>query len=115
MNELVDGLKVSKSSVSVATRFLIESGLIQRLSLPGKRRDYYSVADNVWQTVMRQRMSQMIAFRKLAEQGLQMLADQPAERRKRLQEMRDFYAFFEEELPGLLECWEAERSEAGKE
>lgn len=109
MDDLVDGLGISKSSVSVATRFLIESGLVQRLSLPGERRDYYCVAENVWTTLMRQRMSQLVAFRKLAEQGLQMLADQPAERRKRLREMRDLYAFFEEEIPDLLDRWEAKR------
>ena len=48
----------------------------------------------------------------LAEQGLELLADEPAERRERLQEMRDFYAFFEEELPVLLDRWEAERKES---
>lgn len=115
MNDLVDGLHISKSSVSVATRFLIESGLVQRISLPGERRDYYCVVEGVWLTLMRQRMSQLVALRKLAEHGLEMLADQPAERRNRLREMRDFYAFFEEELPDLLDRWEARRSRAGKE
>jgi len=115
MDDLVDGLQISKSSVSVATRFLIESGLIQRLSLPGERRDYYRVVEGVWLTFMHQRMSQLVALRKLAEEGLKMLADQPAERRNRLREMRDFYAFFEEELPDILDRWEAQRSEAAKE
>ncbi|MDX1687543.1 MAG: MarR family transcriptional regulator [Candidatus Promineifilaceae bacterium] len=115
MDDVVEGLKVSKSSVSVATRFLIESGLVQRLSLPGERRDYYCVVEGVWQTFMRQQMNQVKAFRKLAEQGLKMLADQPAERRNRLREMRDFYAFFEEEIPALLDRWEMVKSEAEKD
>lgn len=114
MDDLVDGLKVSKSSVSVATRSLIESGLVQRLSLPGERRDYYCVVEGVWSTLMHQRLSQLAALRELAEQGLEMLADQPAERRNRLREMRDFNAFFEEELPDLLDRWEAQRSKAGR-
>lgn len=115
MNDLVDKLQVSKSSVSTATRFLIQVGLIQRLSLPGERRDYYRVAEGVWQNSMRQRKDQIIAFRKLAEQGLELLADQPAERRRRLQEMGDFYAFFEREFPALLERWEAERRQDEKD
>lgn len=115
MNDLVDGLHISKSSVSVATRFLIEVGLIQRISVPGERRDYYCIVEDVWHTMMQQRMSQLVAFRKLAEQGLDMLADQPVERRKRLCEMRDFYAFWEKEIPVLLDRWQAGESEVAKE
>ncbi|HSM58592.1 MAG TPA: MarR family transcriptional regulator [Candidatus Sulfomarinibacteraceae bacterium] len=109
MDDIVDGLQVSKSSVSTATRQLIQVGLVQRLSLPGERRDYYRVVEDVWRTIMRERASQITAFRELAEQGLALLDDQPAERRRRLQGMRDFYAFFEREMPALLERWEAEQ------
>ncbi len=110
MNDLVDGLQVSKSSVSTAARYLMQIGLIQRFSLPGERRDYYRVTEGVWQNTMHQQNSQVIQFRKLAEQGLALLADQPAERQNRLQEMRDFYAFVEKEYPILLDRWKAERS-----
>lgn len=112
MDDVAEGLQVSKSSVSTATRLLIQVGLIERLSLPGERRDYYCVSEGVWQTIMRERETQVTAFRRLAEQGLDLLVDEPAERRERLQEMRDFYAFFEEELPVLLDRWEAERKES---
>lgn len=108
MDDVADGLQVSKSSVSTATRLLIQVGLIQRLSLPGERRDYYRVAEGVWRTIMREREAQITSIRRLAEKGLELLADEPAERRKRLREMRDFYAFFEKELPALLDRWEAE-------
>jgi len=109
MNDLVDGLQVSKSSVSTAARYLLQIGLVQRFSLPGERRDYYRVTEGVWQSNMRQQKNQVVGFRKLAEQGLAILADQSPDRRSRLQEMRDFYAFFEKEFPLLLERWEMER------
>ena len=110
MNDLVDGLQISKSSVSVATRLLVEIGLVQRLSLPGERRDYYRVVEGVWPAMMHQRKKQLTEFRQLAEQGLEMLAGEPAARQHRLREMRDFYAFIEKEFPRLLERWEAERA-----
>ncbi|MCL4869882.1 MAG: MarR family transcriptional regulator [Anaerolineae bacterium] len=115
MNALVDALQISKSSVSAATQFLIRHDLIQRISLPGERPDYYRVTEGVWPNMMHQQINQMILLRKLAEQGLDLLADQPVVRRERLQEMDDFYAFFEKELPLLIERWKVERSNGLKE
>ena len=109
MTELVDGLQISKSSISTATRYLMQVGLIQRFSLPGIRQDYYRIAEGVWQNSMNQQQEQVTILRKLAEQGINLLVDQPAERLNRLQEMRDFYTFLEREFPLLLDRWQAER------
>lgn len=111
MDNIADGLQVSKSSVSTATRHLIQLGMIQRLSLPGERRDYYRVMQGGWEKMMRQAESRIEAFRRLAEVGLALLDDQPPEQQERLQEMRDFYAFFEREFPLLLERWAAEQDQ----
>ena len=114
MPDLVDALQASKSSISTSTRLLIQGNLVQRISLPGKRRDYYQIQDNVWITAMNQRNQFVTAFRELAERGLLLLADEPEERQVRLKQMRDFYAFFEREMPKLLEKWDAEQKEKGK-
>lgn len=109
MDDLVEGLQVSKSSVSTATRTLIQMGLIQRISLPGERRDYYRVTDGVWENAFRDRFGQVAEFRKLAERGLALLTDKPAEQRERLEEMRDLYAFIEQAVPRLLVEWEEQQ------
>ena len=41
MPDLVEVLQASKSSVSTMTRHLIQFGMIERVSLPGERRDFY--------------------------------------------------------------------------
>ena len=41
--------------------------------------------------------------------GLLLFADQPPEQALRLRELRDLYAFFEAELPALLERWRNQR------
>ncbi|MFW6184056.1 MAG: GbsR/MarR family transcriptional regulator [Chloroflexota bacterium] len=110
MDEIAEGLQVSKSSVSTATRDLIRLGMVQRLSLPGERRDYYRVMQGAWETMMRQGQSQIESLRQLAEEGLALLDDQPPQLQERLQEMHDFYAFFEREFPLLLERWVAEQN-----
>lgn len=111
MNDLVDALQMSKSSVSTASRTLIQIGLVQRISRPGERRDYYQIQEGVWHNLMQARQSQIVQLRQLAERGLQLLDNQPPEKKRRLQEMHDLYAFFEKEMPLLLERWQALRRE----
>ena len=107
MNDLVNALQVSKSSVSTATRILIQVGLAERISLPGERRDYYRLTADVWNKSIENRMIQVTALRELAGRGLSLLAETPSARRHRLQEMHDLYAFFEQEMPLLLARWRA--------
>ncbi len=109
MNDLVEALNVSKSSVSTATQSLIQIGFVRRISVPGERRDYYHMVEGVWKNTMRARNQKIAEFRKLADRGLELLADQPVKQQERLQEMRDLYAFFEREFPLILERWADEQ------
>jgi DNA-binding MarR family transcriptional regulator len=43
LDEIAESLGVSKASVSTDTRRLAQAGLIERLSRPGERRDYYQI------------------------------------------------------------------------
>lgn len=111
MNELVDALLASKASISNTTRLLIQIGLIERLSLPGHRRDYFRIKPNAWYQLMKEEGAKLTAIRKLADRGLALLADEDDDFKGRLQEMRDMYAFFEVEWPALLNHWEQAQSE----
>ena len=111
MTDLVDGLQVSKSSVSTATRNLIQLGLIERISLPGIRQDYYRILDGLWKTAFKQQQVQVTAMLKLAEQGLELLADSPEEQQQRLREMHDLYTFIDEEIPRILDRWEEKQQQ----
>lgn len=106
INDLVDALLVSKASISNTTRLLIQLGLIERMSLRGHRRDYFRIKPNAWQQLVKEELLKLSAIRKLADRGLELLKDEPPEFRARLREMRDLYAFFERELPPILERWE---------
>lgn len=111
MNELAGALHASKGSISTMTRLLTQYGLIERVALPHQRRDYVQVRPGIWTDALHQRMLATAAFRQLAERGLTLLADPDASRGERLREMRDIYAFFERELPLLIERWQRERTE----
>lgn len=106
---LVEVLQASKGSISTMTRLLLQLGLIERVSLPGDRRDYFQIKPHAWSQMMKQRMVQIIELRKLADRGLDLLESTSPRMQKRLQEMRDFHAFWERELPLLDERWEQEQ------
>jgi hypothetical protein len=52
-----------------------------------------------------------VAWRQVADEGIELLRDRPPESRQRIQEVRDVYAFMERELPAMLERFMAEGRE----
>ena len=107
--ELTEVLQASKGSISTMTRLLMQIGFIEKISLPGKRRDYFRIKPNAWSQITKQRISQIKAFRKLAEKGLTLLKDAAPQEQQRLVEMYDIHAFWERELPLLDDRWEKQQ------
>ena len=110
MHDLTAALQSSKSSISAGTRMLIRMGIIERVSLPGQRRDHYRIMPDTWSRVLEEKAQQFTAFRRLAEKGLSLLEGASPARRQRLEEMRDLYTFMEREYPLMLSHWRAHRS-----
>ena len=109
--ELAEMLQASKGSISTMTRLLMQIGLIERVSISGDRRDYFQIKPHAWAHMTKQRMTQITAFRDLAERGLKLLSDEPPKLTSRLQEMYDIHAFLERELPLLDERWAQEQAQ----
>lgn len=109
--ELAEVLKASRGSISSSTRSLIQMGLIQRWSRPGERRDYFRVKPGAWHELMGRELEALASFRKMAERGLSLMGTGAPEARVGLEEMRDFYAYWEREMPAVLERWERETEE----
>ncbi len=107
--ELAEALMASKGSISTMTRLLIRIGLIERISLPGQRRDYFRIKIGASHQLLKDSLDQTKAFRKLMERGLELTKGNARVKRQWLEEMRDMYAFFEREFPALVERWEQER------
>jgi len=108
-DQLTEALMASKGSISTTTRLLIQIGLIERISLPGVRHDYFRIRPGAAQHLLKQKAELIAKFRQLAERGLELLEDKASLTRQGLEEMRDMYAFFEREFPALLERWEQEQ------
>ena len=107
--ELAEALQASRGSISSATRTLITLGLVQRRTKPGERRDYFRMKPDAWNELMRHEMESLARFRRMAERGLELASSDSLEAQRNLEEMREFYIYWEKELPALLERWEEDR------
>ena len=108
-SELAEALLASKGSISTTTRLLIRIGLIERISLPGQRCDYFRIKPGAPHQLFKDSLDQTTAFRQLMERGLELTEGKAHVNRRWLEEMRDMYAFFEREFPALVARWEQVR------
>ncbi len=108
-DQLAQVLQASKGSISSSTRLLVPSGLVERRSHPGERRDYFRLRNEAWAELVRGRLDQVTAFRDLTARGLTLLADEPPARRARLEEVGRFYAWLDEQFTALWATWDAQR------
>jgi DNA-binding transcriptional regulator GbsR (MarR family) len=102
--ELGDALGASAGSVSTGIRSLIHTGLVERVPAPGSRRERFRLRDDAWAALYASQNRVLRELRESAEAGIAEAApDSPAKRR--LADMRDFYAHLQAALPGLLSQW----------
>jgi DNA-binding transcriptional regulator GbsR (MarR family) len=109
--ELADALQASKGSISTATRVLVRMGLIGRVRTPGERFDRFVIQPESWDEIF-WRQEQFTEPRRTLKMAMDALADEPAERRRRLEELDAHYAWWEERLPKLREEFLADRRSA---
>ena len=112
--ELSEILQASKGSLSTMTRFLLQMGLIERVGLPGHRRDYFQIKSSAWTQLVRHAVYELSALRKMAERGLELMEGQDSELKQRLQEARDLFSYIEREYPLLIERWEKEHMKTSR-
>ena len=99
--DLEDRLEASAGSVNTALRFLIRQGSLERVRVPGERRHYYRLRAGTVQALLERRMAVLGELRELAARGMREFADRPRAA-ELLEEVHDFYTFFEREMPALV-------------
>jgi len=109
--DLADTLHASRGAISGSVRVLATAGLVKRTSRRGDRREYFHVPPGSIISVLHSRLPATTAWRQLADDGLAILSDRTPEQLARLQEIRDVYAFMEQELPSMLDRFLAQRKD----
>ncbi len=110
LTEIATALGVSKAAVSVATRALLQAGVVERVSEPGRRGDSYRAVAGQMDAVLH--LDRIAALDRLVHRCLDLAADrdQGDSNVVLLRELSEFLGFLETEIPGLVERWQATRA-----
>jgi DNA-binding transcriptional regulator GbsR (MarR family) len=101
--ELAEALDASAGSISAATRMLVGGRMVDRLRVRGERADRYRFRSDAFdEQIMDPGTAQV---RALLARGMAALADEPPARRQRLEELDEFYAWWQDRAPRLVEEW----------
>lgn len=111
LDDLADVLRVSKGSVSTNARLLELHGVVERVTRPGDRRDYYRISDDLHVKFMDALLNRLREMRDLLEVAL--LAP-PAEDPVVRDRIEAFAAFFGDMLDAATASeaqWQAQKLE----
>jgi DNA-binding transcriptional regulator GbsR (MarR family) len=107
--ELAERLEVSPAAISGAVRYLTQVGMLVRGREPGARRDHFRLHDDVWAEMYTSRLVVLRHWEEALAEGVELLGtERPAGRR--LDESREFFAFIQEEVTGIVQRWEERRA-----
>jgi DNA-binding transcriptional regulator GbsR (MarR family) len=110
--EMAEVLMASKGSVSTTVRLLTQLGMIERYVIPGERHDHFRLREDALRRTVKHGLEEEISsFRSMAERGLELMRDEPAPRKRWLEQMYDRYAFLEKEFPAMMERYEKRRAQ----
>jgi DNA-binding transcriptional regulator GbsR (MarR family) len=109
LDEIATRLQVSRASVSTNARLLLATRMIERVGVPGERRDFYAFIDRGWDAVIETDIDGVRTLRTLAAEALAGLGDEEPAARARLQDTVEFSAFYGDALATVLERWRARR------
>jgi DNA-binding MarR family transcriptional regulator len=106
--EMAEALQVARSSISTNLKTLLMSELVEKVSLPGERVDYYVLSDDCWQKALELRLAGMLDLQELGADGLRCLEPgHPA--RERLVEMIEWVDQLRVMLEKLTAEWQARK------
>lgn len=109
--ELAEALQASRGAISGTARLLASAGMIRRSTRRGDRREYFSAPPEALDSFLENAGRIYRRFREIAERGLDAIAERPPASRRRLEELRDVFAFVEEEVPAVVDRFLRDRAE----
>jgi DNA-binding transcriptional regulator GbsR (MarR family) len=102
-SELAQRLQVSRASVSTNVRMLRDLGILEQVSKPGDRQDYYQLAEHPFSSLMAGYLKRMEHMERIVREADDAVGDKLPEAHGRLQNMARFYAAAKESAQALVE------------
>ncbi len=117
LDEITEELQVSKGPVSQIMRRLREHNLVQKVWVPGSRRDYYRAEPDIFGQAFANHAELLGQNLVLARKYAALIAESgepvPEAFARRTDEMVRFYTLMRKHLTAFLDEWDAAREEAG--
>jgi DNA-binding transcriptional regulator GbsR (MarR family) len=110
--DLAEALQASRGAISGTARILASAGMIRRSTRRGDRREYFSAPPEALDSFLENAGRIYRQFREMAERGLAAMDHRPPASRRRLEELRDVFAFVEQEVPIVVDRFLSERAGA---
>jgi DNA-binding transcriptional regulator GbsR (MarR family) len=107
LDDLAAELGVSKASVSTNTRLLEQRGVLERVSRPADRRDYYQVPRDLFSHTMAQRLARWERFHESIGDALATVPIRSPVVRERLEEYQAAYSYMAQLIRDALARWQS--------
>ena len=104
--QLIKRLGIAKSSVSTMIKMLLQTHMIDEVSIPGERSRYYKIKIDGWEDLFIQKLKGITAMRSIIAEGYDVVSSKDPLVFKRLDSIDDMYAFFQEDMKTFAERWE---------
>ena len=105
LDELADRLQVSKASVSTNARLLEQVGILERITEPGDRRDYYRMGPDAMERSLRTAQRKWRAMQVMFDETSAALPEEMDVGRRRLAEATRFHQLMIDGVERLIEQW----------
>jgi predicted transcriptional regulator len=109
--QIGERLDISPAAVSGAVRYLLHIQMLRREPVPGSRRDLYRLPGDAWYEVSALKGALLKVFADVAGEGVAALGGPSTGPGARVAQMRDYFEFVHNEMPSLLDRWEAIKAE----
>ncbi len=109
--DLMDQLGASSAWISNMGRFLAERGVVERTVSPQTRRDLFSVRRDAWAHLARETLRHAERYVELLDRAIAHRAEGHEGSADKLTYMRDYYNFYREEFPRLIDQFDARQAD----
>jgi DNA-binding transcriptional regulator GbsR (MarR family) len=105
LDHLAEALGVSKASASTNARALAQMGVLERVSRPGDRHDYYGIAPDLFTHTMTRRLQRWQRFTEAVQDARRTIPSQSPGVRARLKAYETGWTYMMAAIGQALERW----------
>ena len=108
-DEISESLNISKSATSNALNMLLNTGNIEYITFSGDRKRYFRVKSSNWRDMFARKMEDLSGLNELLKRILEVRKRENPVYDEKLKDFISFLDYLKDQLPDLIEKWEATR------